>query len=300
MKMFKFLKEKLKQAVSQFADDIEEKGEEETQEEIQEEALEPSLVEKKPPEEPKEEKGFFKRIKEKITGESELEQVPEEELEEIKPGDFEESKEEIKEPEVKEEEKQKAEETVKEKLEKKETPSAHELAERKPEVKEKLKEITPKVEEEPKKEKSFFGKLKEKIVTKKINETQFDDLFWNLEVILLENNVAVEVIEKIKQDLKTTLVDKPIPRGAIEKTIKDSLKNSLESLFTTEKIKKAIGNMLCRHKRLWKNNNHSKNDQTLPKEWINMCFGGSRHLQGSCNRSVAAACRQLGSKTHQA
>ena len=236
MKMFKFLKEKLKQAVSQFADDIEEKGEEETQEEIQEEALEPSLVEKKPPEEPKEEKGFFKRIKEKITGESELEQVPEEELEEIKPGDFEESKEEIKEPEVKEEEKQKAEETVKEKLEKKETPSAHELAERKPEVKEKLKEITPKVEEEPKKEKSFFGKLKEKIVTKKINETQFDDLFWNLEVILLENNVAVEVIEKIKQDLKTTLVDKPIPRGAIEKTIKDSLKNSLESLFTTEKI----------------------------------------------------------------
>ena len=85
-------------------------------------------------------------------------------------------------------------------------------------------------------EKSFLSKVKEKITTKKINEKQFDDLFWNLEVILLENNMAVEVIEKIKSDLKENLVDKPIPRGDIEKTVSDSLKQTLNSLFDVEKI----------------------------------------------------------------
>ena len=47
----------------------------------------------------------------------------------------------------------------------------------------------------------MFGKLKEKVVTKKVNKEKFDELFWDLEVALLENNVAVQVIDKIKSDL---------------------------------------------------------------------------------------------------
>ena len=66
---------------------------------------------------------------------------------------------------------------------------------------------------------------------KKISEDQFDELFWDLEVALLENNVALEVIEKIKQDLKKELIDVPIKRSAVQETIVNSLKNSLVSLF---------------------------------------------------------------------
>ncbi len=107
----------------------------------------------------------------------------------------------------------------------------------KPEVhKEELK-IRSKTEEliEPE-AKGFFAKLKQKIVTKKINETQFDEIFWDLEIVLMENNVAIEVIEKIKRDLKNVLVDKPIKRGKIEQIILESLMNSVSGLFDIDKI----------------------------------------------------------------
>ncbi|MBI1935905.1 signal recognition particle-docking protein FtsY [Candidatus Woesearchaeota archaeon] len=84
--------------------------------------------------------------------------------------------------------------------------------------------------EEPEK-KGFFAKLTEKIITTKINEGQFEKLFWDLELAMMENNVAVEVIDKIKNDLKNELVEKPIRRTKVEETIVFTLKNSIEELF---------------------------------------------------------------------
>ena len=91
---------------------------------------------------------------------------------------------------------------------------------KKPEEK-KIKEV--KVEKEAKEEakkeeikkekKGFFEKIKEAITTKTISAEKFNELFWELELALLENNVAVEVIEKIKNDLKEELVDRPLKRG---------------------------------------------------------------------------------------
>ncbi|MBS3163754.1 signal recognition particle-docking protein FtsY [Candidatus Woesearchaeota archaeon] len=79
---------------------------------------------------------------------------------------------------------------------------------KKPEVQKEVeieKEI-PKKEEK----KGFFEKLKEKVTTTSINEGEFEDIFYDLEIALLENNTAVEVIERIKQNLKEVLVNKPI------------------------------------------------------------------------------------------
>jgi fused signal recognition particle receptor len=98
----------------------------------------------------------------------------------------------------------------------------------KPETKDKIKEI---IEEKPKEKKSFATKLKEKITTKKISEKEFEDLFWNLEVALMENNVAIEVIEKIKESLKMDLVNNPIEKKKVEEIIENSLKNSVKELF---------------------------------------------------------------------
>jgi len=96
-------------------------------------------------------------------------------------------------------------------------------------VKEEIKEEVSSPESEEKK--GFFASIKEKITTKTISAEQFDELFWDLELVLLENNVAVSVIEKIKNDLKSELVNKPLPRSKIEEAVMSALKNSVSALF---------------------------------------------------------------------
>jgi fused signal recognition particle receptor len=93
-----------------------------------------------------------------------------------------------------------------------------------------------KEELKPEEKKGFFGKIKEKIVTTKVSYDKFENLFSELELTLMENNVALEVIEKIKYDLQKNIVEKPIKRNKIEETIKNSLKNSVGDLFNIKKI----------------------------------------------------------------
>ena len=52
---------------------------------------------------------------------------------------------------------------------------------------------------------------------------------------LLENNVSVEVIEKIKEDLSKELVDKPLPRD-VPKKIEETLSKTLNEILTFDKI----------------------------------------------------------------
>lgn len=121
--------------------------------------------------------------------------------------------------------------------EKKEEPKIENPVEEKVEIKEekpkekKKEEKVEKKEEKVEEKKSLFGKLKEKITTTSISEEKFNDLFWDLELVMLENNVAVEVIEKIKSDLKGKIVDKPIKRGGVVSIIRNSLKETLSGLF---------------------------------------------------------------------
>jgi len=107
-------------------------------------------------------------------------------------------------------------------------------------VKKSLKEETN--EEVKKEKKSLFKKFKEKITAKKISEEKFEKLFWDLEVALMENNVATEVIDKIKESLKMDLVDVLIKnvKKIVEKSLRDSLDTILEvpKLDIIEKIKK--------------------------------------------------------------
>ena len=77
------------------------------------------------------------------------------------------------------------------------------------------------------KKKNIFSKIKEKIVSKTLTTEEFEDLFWELELVLIENNVAVEVIERIKEDLKKELTRIPIERGKVQETIVLNLKRSL-------------------------------------------------------------------------
>jgi len=93
-----------------------------------------------------------------------------------------------------------------------------------------------KKEDKPEEEtQGFFSKVTKAISTKKISSEKFDELFWDLELILLENNVSVKVIEKIKDDLREELVDKPLPRDVLAK-IQETLQRTLHEILTTDPI----------------------------------------------------------------
>jgi len=208
--MFKFLKEKLKSAVSKISKSVEEEGK------AEEKPLEQA--------EEKEEKGFFAKLKEKFAGKEEKAIVEEKAVEKEKELVF---KEEIR-PKL--EYKEEFESKIEHK--KAETPLKEGI---KHQPTKKIEEGQKIIKEEPGK-KGFFKSIKEKIITTKISEGQFDRLFWDLELALMENNVAVEVIEKIKGDLKLELVEKPITRTKVEQTIQETLKNSIENLFEISNI----------------------------------------------------------------
>lgn len=228
--MFNFLKDKLKGVLNKFTKKVEE--------EAPEEKVEKEVVVEKPKkiEKPKTEK------KPEVKKEKKVE-VKEEKIE-VK---VEEPKVETK-PEVKVEEKIEIKEEVKIEPEKKGFFAKIKesfVGESKPEVKVE-ENVEVKVEKQPEvkvekvevveEKKGFFQKITETITTKKISAEKFDELFWDLELALLENNVAIEVIEKIKSDLKEELVDKPIPRGKVEEKIAESLHSSIEDLFSVPGI----------------------------------------------------------------
>jgi fused signal recognition particle receptor len=209
--MFKFLKEKLKKGIKNISNKIEEEGEE-------------TVVEK-----PEEKKGIFSKFKEKFK----KEEIKEEEAVEQEVKIRDETEEYQKKQEIKQgkEKLEKKEKKIKEKVKKKEIPKIQELTERK-EKKEEIEEIKKDIE--PEEKKGFFGAIKEKVTTKKISKEQFEKIFWELEVALLENNVAVEVIEKIKEDLTKEIVNKPLPRRKIEETVTKTLNTSIEQLLNVD------------------------------------------------------------------
>ncbi|MBR9690301.1 signal recognition particle-docking protein FtsY [Candidatus Woesearchaeota archaeon] len=98
------------------------------------------------------------------------------------------------------------------------------------------KEEVPVEEKEDIPKKTIFTKITDVVTKKTLSQEKFEELFFDLEVAMLENNVAVEVIEKIKEDMKQNLLSEKVARTKTEAVVLESLKNSIEELFKTEKI----------------------------------------------------------------
>ena len=102
------------------------------------------------------------------------------------------------------------------------------------EVGKEIKEVEEKVERgmfKEGEEKGFIQKIKEKLTTFSLNEAEFERVFWELEKVLLENNVAVGTIGKIHDNLKEKLIGKTIKKGELEKEIRKTLKETLEQIL---------------------------------------------------------------------
>ncbi len=103
-------------------------------------------------------------------------------------------------------------------------------------LKEKIKGLRKKANEELGEE--FTGGM-----GKKIKEEKLEDFLWELELALMEADVAVEVIEKLKNDIKRALVGKKVKIGAdigkiVEITLKKSLKSILDKNFDFDEFAK--------------------------------------------------------------
>ncbi len=268
--MFGFLKDKLKKAVGKFSKDVEKESVIEKKEVIVEEP--PVKEVPAPVKEPEIKKqGFFSKIFGKKESEEVISEKEEliEELEKTEPAEekivvkeepvIEKPKVEEKKPEVKIEKKPivKEEPIVEKKPIVKEEPEKKHIIEKKLEAKpierQTVKPVEEKiiVKEEPKpslqsmkkelpkeepEKKGFFTKITETFTKVQISDEKFEELFWELEVVLLENNVAVEVIDKIKSDMKKELMSGKVSRKAVDEIIVATLKNSIIDLFDVEQI----------------------------------------------------------------
>ncbi|NOQ37940.1 signal recognition particle-docking protein FtsY [archaeon] len=66
---------------------------------------------------------------------------------------------------------------------------------------------------------------------KKIDEKALDDALWDLEMVLLENNVASDVSEKFCGEIKDKLAGKSVSRFDIKKTIEDTFRNNVREIL---------------------------------------------------------------------
>ncbi|MFA5303342.1 MAG: signal recognition particle-docking protein FtsY [Candidatus Nanoarchaeia archaeon] len=74
----------------------------------------------------------------------------------------------------------------------------------------------------------------EKVFTEKVmNEKDFEKIFFDIELNLIQSNVSSEVVSKIKQDLKLELVGKSVKKD-LKKVINDSLKSTLDKVLIEE------------------------------------------------------------------
>ncbi|MFH1211892.1 MAG: signal recognition particle-docking protein FtsY [Candidatus Woesearchaeota archaeon] len=210
------------ESVEEFEEEIEEKPEEESEEESVEEFEEESK---------KESEQTPEKEEHKLRHETKLE-TKHEIISEAKPSAEPEKKEELHEKKHAEHDKKKKsffgifrkKDSGEEEESGKEQPEKHGKEEEKPGKAEK----TAEPEDVSDKKKSSFMDSFTKF---NLSEEKFEELFWELEVMLLENNVAVEVIEKIKDDLKKDLTSGRISRKGVDEFIADSLRKSIEELF---------------------------------------------------------------------
>lgn len=82
-----------------------------------------------------------------------------------------------------------------------------------------------------KKKRGMFSKLKDRFVKFQLTDEKFEELFWEFELALLENGLAVAVIDKVKHDLHEVLTAENVTRKSVEQVMLDTLKSSLAEVL---------------------------------------------------------------------
>ena len=79
--------------------------------------------------------------------------------------------------------------------------------------------------------KKAFSDVSKGFSEKELKEKDIDDTLFQLEINLLESDVAMEVIDSIKKDLKEKLIGVKVEKKIIENFIKQSLIQFITDTF---------------------------------------------------------------------
>ncbi len=96
-----------------------------------------------------------------------------------------------------------------------------------------------KIEEEIKEDKKspvgilerIQNKLQDKFGKAILSQDTFNEFFEELEELLLENNVSLEVVDKIKEDMEKDIVNLEVKKSEIENEIRTSLREALKRIL---------------------------------------------------------------------
>lgn len=91
---------------------------------------------------------------------------------------------------------------------------------------------------------SAFSSAVKSLGEKELKEKDIDEVLFELEVALLESDVATEVIDMIKDDLKKQLVGTSVQKDKIDDFVKQRLRSSISSMFDSTPKIDVISNIL--------------------------------------------------------
>ncbi len=83
---------------------------------------------------------------------------------------------------------------------------------------------------------TILERVRERLTTVNLSQQKFDEVFWDLEVALLESNVAVAVIEKIKGDLRQQLCSNRVSRAGVEEIVTEALRRSVLEILSAPPV----------------------------------------------------------------
>jgi len=92
------------------------------------------------------------------------------------------------------------------------------------------------IKKEVKKEEGFLAGILKKVKEKILTEEDVQRFLDEMQTVLLENNVALEVVDKISEELKKNLVGKSVNRKNVNKVILNALKDSILSVLKQEPL----------------------------------------------------------------
>ncbi|MBR9679030.1 MAG: signal recognition particle-docking protein FtsY [Nanoarchaeota archaeon] len=136
--------------------------------------------------------------------------------------------------------------------------------------------------------------VKESVTETTLSKQRFEKLFWDLELELIQCNVAPSVIDLFKQELEIELVNKQVERVNVDKIIKNTLRKSLKKTIRVQDFLELIKGFDKPVKIMFVGFNGSGKTTTLAKI-INLLHDNKLScVVAACDTFRAASIEQLG------
>ena len=91
-------------------------------------------------------------------------------------------------------------------------------------------------EPEVEQNKGIFSSVTDTLTKTTLTAEKFEDIFWELELTLLENNVAQAVVDDVKQRMSDRLIDTKVSRGTLRNTMQTAFRDTMEESVVGHEI----------------------------------------------------------------